>query len=244
MKQLLLIFILFCAVPKMVGQTEFNTKYMVIPPLKNKPKKEIPPPADLPKIDLPKIDVPKIVVPNVVKETNIYGTKPKPNDSFEIGASQKYFSMIKTNNFEHTIGEVYQSKMTKDLSKRLVREGLKEDDRLLIKIDVNFGEIKTKSKYLVVKYRDYIVVDSDKIKATLNNKQVGGIMELFGSNKEFTLNLAEGINTFELEAVSKGDSGGNTCEFHIFDDKGNEIRSDYWDNWDTGVKGTFVITKE
>ena len=82
------------------------------------------------------------------------------------------------------------------------------------------------------------------IKATLNRKQVGGVMELFGTFNQFTIDLADGINTFELEAYSKGTSGGNTCEFHIYDDQAKEIRSDYWDNWDAGVKGTFVITKE
>ncbi|TDD96927.1 hypothetical protein [Flavobacterium cellulosilyticum] len=241
MKQILFLFLIICIAPKSFGQVESNIKFKAIPPLNVivKPKKELPPPADL-----PEVEAPKIVTPNILKETNIFNTKPKEDNSFEMGTVKNNFSMIKKNNFEHTIGEVYQSKMTKELSKRLVSEGLKEDDRLLVKIDVNFGEIRTKSKYFVIKYRDFIVVDSDMIKATLNNRQVGGIMELFGDNRQFVINLADGINTFELEAYSKGESGGNTCEFHIFDDQGKEVRSDYWDNWDKGVKGTFVIVKE
>lgn len=244
MKQILFLILFICMASKSFGQIESNIKFKTIPSLKVKTKQEIPPPADKPINDSPELNVPKISTPNLLKDTNIYGTKPKVDNSFELGTAENHFSMIKKNNFEHSIGEVYQSKMTKDLSKTLVREGLKEDDRLLIKIDVNFGEIRTKSKYFVIKYRDFIVVDSDMIKATLNNRQVGGIMELFGDNRQFVLNLADGINTFELEAYSKGESGGNTCEFHIFDDQGKEIRSDYWDNWDKGVKGTFVIIKE
>lgn len=245
MKHILFLFLFICLAPKSFGQIESNIKFKPIPVLKVKTKKETPPPVDDQPLDeAPKINVPKIVPPNVLKETNIYGTKPKVDNSFEMGTFPNTFSMIKKNNFEHSIGEVYQAKMTKDLSKTLVRQGLKEDDRLLVKIDVNFGEIRTKSKYFVIKYRDFIVVDSDMIRATLNKVQVGGIMELFGDNRQFVINLADGINTFELEAYSKGESGGNTCEFHIFDDKGVEIRSDYWDNWDKGVKGTFVIIKE
>lgn len=244
MKQILFLFLFICIAPKSFGQIESNIKFKPIPLLKVKTKKEIPPPTDQPLDEVPKLKLPKIVTPNLLKETNIFGTKPKVDHSFELGSAENNFSMIKKNKFEHSIGEVYQSKMTKDLSKTLVREGLKEDDRLLVKIDVNFGEIRTKSKYFVIKYRDFIVVDSDMIRATLNNRQVGGIMELFGDNREFVLNLADGINTFELEAFSKGESGGNTCEFHIFDDQGKEIRSDYWDNWDKGVKGTFIIIKE
>lgn len=245
MKHILFLFLFICLAPKSFGQIESNIKFKTIPLLKVKTKKETPPPAvDEPLDEAPKINTPKIVPPNLLKETNIYGTKPKVDNSFEMGTTSNTFSMIKKNNFEHTIGEVYQEKMTKDLSKTLVSQGLKEDDRFLVKIDVNFGEIRTKSKFFVIKYRDFIAVDHDMIKATINNKQVGGIMELYGSNNQFVLDLDEGINRFELEAYSKGDSGGNTCEFHIFDDKGVEIRSDYWDNWDKGVKGTFVIIKE
>lgn len=244
MKQIFFFILLICVVPKTFGQSEFSTKFKGIPPINVKPKKEIPPPAEKTDVDLPKLNLPKIIAPNVFKETNIFGIKPKVDNSFEIGKKENYFSMIKISRFQHSIGEVYQSKMTKDLSKTLVREGLKEDDRLLVKIDVNFGEIRTKSKYFVVKYRDFIAVDGDLIKARLNGQQVGPIMELFGFNKQFVIHLKEGINTFEMEAFSKGASGGNTCEFHIIDDQGKEVRSDYWDNWDAGVKGTFVIVKQ
>lgn len=242
MKQVVFFILILCISPKIFGQVEFSNKLKTIPSLNViKPKKETPAP---PPENLPKLDIPKIVAPNIFKETNIYGTKPKVDNSFAIGVTENHFSMIKKNKFEHSIGEVYQAKMSKDLSKTLVRQGLKEDDRLLIKIDVNFGEIRTKSKYFVIKYRDFIAIDSDKIKATLNANSVGGIMELFGEFRQFTINLAKGINTFELEAVSRGTSGGNTCEFHIYDDQGREVRSDYWNNWDVGVKGTFVIIKD
>lgn len=235
MKRLLFFIIVIGISSKSFGQIESNTKFKAIPPKNTnfKPKKVTAPPPEKP----------FIVAPSVFTNINILNTKPKPNNSFQIGATST-FSMVPKNNFDHSLGEVYQSQMTKDLSKTLVKEGLKEDDRLLIKIDVNFGAIKTKSKYFVIKYRDFMLVDHDMIKATLNKNQVGGVMELFGDFGQFVINLQDGINTFELEAVSKGTSGGNTCEFHIFDDQGKEVRSDFWDNWDVGVKGTFVIDKE
>lgn len=244
MKQILFFILLICMAPKSFGQIESNIKFKPIPPKNVEPKIETPPPAEQPKLDLPKLTIPKIVAPNVLKETNIFGTKPKVDNSFPIGAPENHFSMIQKKQFEHKMGDVYQAKMEKDLSATLVREGLKEDDRLLIKIDVNFGEIRTKSKFFIVKYRDFMYIDGDLIKATMNHKMIGRVMELYSSYNQFIVDIEEGINTFELEAMSKGTSGGNTCEFHIYDDQGKEVRSDFWDNWDAGVKGTFVIIKE
>jgi hypothetical protein len=57
--------------------------------------------------------------------------------------------MTPKNKFEHKLGDVYQDKMAKDLEKTMVQEGLKEDDSYLVKIDLNFGEIRTKSKYFI-----------------------------------------------------------------------------------------------
>lgn len=213
------------------AQTEFGTKFKVIPPLNTPiaPKKTTPLATDAPVIKAPNLfKQPDVVLPSSTK--------------YQIGET-KSFSMEQANDFANP-GDRIKDKLTKDLDKTMVREGLKEDDRLLVKIDKNFGEIRTKSKYFIVQYRDYIYIDGDLIKATINNKMIGGIMELYASYGQFTFNLEDGINTFEMEAYSKGTSGGNTCEFKIYDDKGVLVRSEYWDNWDKGVKGKFVIVKE
>lgn len=215
------------------AQNEFSTKFKAIAPLKTAvaPKKTIPLATEK--------EAPVIKAPNLFKKPDVV----LPSSSkYAIGAT-KSISMEQTNDFVNP-GDRIRDKMTKDLDKTLVREGLKEDDRLLVKIDKDFGEIRTKSKYFTVHYRDYIYVDGDLIKATINNQMIGDIMQLYGNYGQFVFNLAEGINTFEMEAYSKGTSGGNTCEFKIFDDKGVLVRSELWDNWDKGVKGKFVIVKE
>ena len=61
---------------------------------------------------------------------------------------------------------------------------------------------------------------------------------------EFKIFFKEGINTFEIEALNKGLLGGNTAEFQIYDAEGKFIKSDFWENWDAGVKGKFIIVKE
>ncbi|HJR99712.1 MAG TPA: hypothetical protein VJ780_02150 [Flavobacterium sp.] len=233
MKQVLLLFMV-CFAIEGFAQTDFGTKFKAIAPL-NTPAapKKITPSAN------PSADNPVIKAPNIFKKPD----EVLPSSSkYQIGEA-KTFSMEQTNKYANP-GDRIRDKMTKDLDKTLIREGLREDDRLLVKIDRNFGEIRTKSKFFVVKYRDYIYIDGDLVKATLNGQMVGGIMELYGNYGQFVFDLKDGINTFEMEAYSKGSSGGNTCEFMIYDDKGALVRSELWDNWDKGVKGKFVIVKE
>jgi hypothetical protein len=230
MKQFWLV-VMMCFAVSSYAQNEFSTKFKAISPLKTAaaPKKTIPLATDAPVIKAPNLfKKPDVVLPSSSK--------------YQIGEA-KQISMEQTNDFVNP-GDRIRDKMTKDLDKTLVREGLKEDDRLLVKIDKNFGEIRTKSKYFTVYYRDYIYIDGDLIKATINNQMIGGVMQLYSTYGQFVFNLNEGINTFEMEAFSKGTSGGNTCEFKIYDDKGVLVRSELWDNWDKGVKGKFVIVKE
>lgn len=231
MKQLLLGIMMFL-VMNSYAQSEFSKKFKPIAPLNPTvaPKKVTP---------AATTDAPVIKAPDLFKKPE----ETLPSFSkYQIGQA-KSFSMEQTNDYVNP-GDRIMEKMTKDLDKTLVREGLKEDDRFLVKIDKNFGEIRTKSKYFIVFYRDYIYIDGDLIKATINGQMIGGIMELYSSYGQFVFNLKEGFNTFEMEAYSKGTSGGNTCEFKIYDDKGVLVRSELWDNWDKGVKGKFVIVKE
>lgn len=232
MKQFLLFIMICFAWSSGFAQSEFGaTKFKAIAPLNTAPA---------PKEAKPlKTDAPLIKAPDLFKKPDVV----LPSSSkYKIGET-KSFSMEQTNDFANP-GDRVRDKMTKDLDKTLVREGLREDDRLLVKIDKNFGEIRTKSKYFVVKYRDFVYIDGDLIKATINSQMIGDIKELYSSYGQFIFDLKEGFNTFEMEAYSKGTSGGNTCEFKIYDDKGVLVRSEFWDNWDKGVKGKFVIVKE
>ncbi|MBP6758664.1 MAG: hypothetical protein KA133_05380, partial [Flavobacterium sp.] len=136
MNRILFFIFILAITSKAFGQVEFNTKFRVIKPQTTtvKPKKDIPPPANL-----PKLDIPKIVAPNVLKETNIFGTKPKPNNSFEIGTAENHFSMTPKNRFEHKLGDVYRDKMVKDINKKMIEEGLAEDKTELDRADRYLG---------------------------------------------------------------------------------------------------------
>ncbi len=223
------------------GQFESNSKFIPIKPKIDavKPKKVV-----TPKTNLPKLDLPKIVTPNVFKETNIFGTKPVVDNSFEIGTAENHFSMIIKNKFEHKMGDVYQEKMTKDLGQTMVREGLKEDNSLLDRKDRDLGNFKTKSKLLVVSYRDYIQVDGDLINVYCNDNLIQSRLYLYGESNQFTIPLVVGFNKIEFVVASQGTSGGNTAEIHVVDDFGKSVTDEYWNNLALGTKIKLIVVKE
>lgn len=241
MNRIIFLIFILTITSKAFGQAEFNTKFRPIKPqtIKVKPKSDIKPPTNLPKLDLP-----KIVAPNILKETNIFGTKPKPNNAFEIGTAENHFSMAITNKFEHKLGDVYQEKMAKDLSKTMINEGLKEDNSLLDRTDRYLGDYKTKSEYFVVKYRDYIQIDGDLINVYLNGKILRSELYLNSDFGEFRIPLALGFNDIEFVVASTGTSGGNTAEIHVLDDVNRPITTEYWYNLALGTRIKMIVIRE
>ena len=222
------------------GQFESNTKFKIIKPQTTtaKPKKELPPPSSL-----PKLDIPKIVAPNIFKETNIFGTKPRINNSFQIGIPENNFSMTLKNKFDHKSGDVFQNKMIKDLDRTMIKEELKEDKSLLDRNDNYLGDFRTKSDFFDVKYRDYIEIDGDLINVYLNDKLLKSELYLNYDFGKFRIPLVIGLNTIELVVASTGTSGGNTAEIHVFDNVNRPITSEYWNNKALGVKIKMIVIR-
>lgn len=241
MNRILFFIFILCISSKVFGQPEFNIKFRPIKPQTTtvKPKKDIPPPSNL-----PKLNIPKIVAPNVFKETNIFGTKPQPNNAFEIGTAENHFSMTPKNKFEHKLGDVYQDKMTKDLDKTMVNEGLKEDKSQLDRTDMYLGDFRTKSDFFAVKYRDMGLIDGDLINVYLNGKLLRSELYLNYAFGEFRIPLTLGLNDIEFVVASTGTVGGNTAEIHVLDDVNRPITTEYWDNKALGVKIKMIVIRE
>ncbi len=236
MKQFLFFILLIGLSSKSFGQMEFTPKFKAIPPKNTdfKPKK----------VTSPITEKPNIVAPSVFTNTNILNTKTKANNSFQIGVPDNKFSMDPTPKFEHKMGDVYQDKMTKDLDKTMIREGVKEDLSQLDRTDGYLGEYHTKSPFLIVKYRDYILVDGDLINVYLNDKLLRSQIYLNADFGELKITLTQGINNIDFVVASTGTSGGNTAELHVLDDANKTITTQYWDNKALGVKIKMIIVKE
>jgi hypothetical protein len=217
---------------KAFGQIEFKPQFKPIKPLATpvKPKKQndIPPPTNL-----PKLEIPKIVAPNVFTATNIFGTKPKPNNSFEIGTPENHFSMTPTQKFVNP-GDVVKDRLNKKAD---------NEDQIVFRRNQDLGSFKTKSLTAKISYRDYGEVDGDEIRVLLNDKTLARSVYLDNKFEGFEITLVDGFNKIDFEALNQGQLGPNTAEFRIYDDKGNLISASQW-NLATGFKATIIITKE
>jgi hypothetical protein len=233
MKHILVVVIMFFAINS-YSQMEFSTKFKAIPPLDTGIKTKKVAPATVAPRD--------IVAPNILKKS-----EPKfQSTNFKIGDPDP-FSMIQTNDFINP-GDEVRDKMNKSIEKSLVNNGLKEDTSYLNAKDLDFGIIRTKSKSLIMRVRDYGAIDGDLIKATVihNYKSTVLVNNLYleSNFKDIKIDLQQGLNYLELQALNRGSLGGNTGAFYIYDNEGNMLLSDLWNNFDTGVKSKFTFIKE
>jgi len=232
----ILFFILFFTAAVMSAQTEFSTKYKSIPAPKfsAKPKK-------IPEVKDPQgenSDIPSIKTPNVFENTSI-----TPKSKFQIGEEKSKFTMSTETDFANP-GDRYVPKMEKELEKALKDAGLKEGRGELVKKNISLGDFRTKSEYFIVKFRDFGAIDGDLVRVSSNDRVIANQLFLDASFKQVKIDLVNGFNKLDFEALNIGTLGGNTAEIQVFDDKGALITNDYWNNLAAGFKASIVVTKE
>ncbi|MDU8887046.1 hypothetical protein RXV94_12825 [Yeosuana sp. MJ-SS3] len=105
------------------------------------------------------------------------------------------------------------------------------------------GDFTTKALYIKVVYRDHEYFDGDRIRVFVNDDVYQSNILLESDYKGFKLDLVEGFNKIDFQALNQGTSGPNTAEFQVVDDAGNIISSNRW-NLATGVKASIMIIKE
>ena len=108
--------------------------------------------------------------------------------------------------------------------------------------DQVLGEIKTKSGFVNVVYRDHQSVDGDRIRVYVNYDIVQSDISLDSSFRGFDLTLIPGQNIIEFQALNQGESGPNTAELHVYDENGTLISKNEW-NLLTGRKATIVVNQ-
>jgi len=236
MKQFLLFIMMSFAISS-YAQSEFGgTKFTPIAPLNTNKvaSKKVTPSAT---------EAPLIKAPDVFKKPDV----ALPSSSkYQIGET-KSFSMEQTNDFVNP-GDRVRDKMNESVSRSLIANGLKEDDSYIRKTDVDFGVIRTKSDFLIIRVRDYGAIDGDLIKASViynyNTTILANSLMLGAGFDDIRVNLNEGLNYLELEALNRGRLGGNTGNFEIYDQQGKQLITNFWDNIDKGVKSKFTFIKE
>lgn len=196
-------------------------------------------------ISIPAIESPKdssssksILPVKPIENQNTFKGLTTPNTAPQLNFPKKEFSMTGGEVFGNP-GELY----TKQLDKHM--DNIKQEMYLGSKgseVDVYFGEIKTKSEYILVQYRDYGAVDGDLIRVSVNDEILEFRVYLTASFKGFRLDLKEGYNKIDFLALNEGTSMPNTAHFKIIDDQKKALASDLW-ALATGVKATINIVR-
>jgi hypothetical protein len=111
------------------------------------------------------------------------------------------------------------------------------------KSDQYLGDFKSSGEFVRLMYRDHQYVDGDVVRIYLNDTVIVSKIFLSGDFNGISVDLAKGFNKIDIEALNQGESGPNTAEFHLYDDKQNLLTSSEW-NLTTGVKATLIVVKD
>ena len=161
---------------------------------------------------------------------------PKTTPSLKI--PKKEFSMF-GEKFGNP-GELYTDRLKTQENAIKKQEGLGTKGS---KVDVFFGNHRTKSKHIRVLYRDYGLEDGDLVRVSVNNEIINYRVALTNAFKGFKIELKEGINTIEFLALNEGYALPNTAHFRVVDDEDKIIAADLW-ALSINVKGMINIIKE
>ncbi|MBT8265056.1 MAG: hypothetical protein KJO41_02515 [Bacteroidia bacterium] len=109
--------------------------------------------------------------------------------------------------------------------------------------DYYLGDVKTKSKTIVIKCRDHEYVDGDRIKLMLNDAVIHPNLTLSGDFYSIDVDLKEGFNTVNFIALNEGLSRPNTAQLRVYDEDGKLLASNKW-LITTGYKASLIVLKE
>lgn len=217
MKAVLSLIVLFLAFGKGYSQFELPKKTLKIAPVSNPTGQVAPTSSKL--ITYPSIFDKK---DKLLESVSLLNRKIEPEKS-----------IMQQEQFENP-AKHYTEKMNKKSSDGEILERYKSDSFL--------GQFKTGTKIISIACRDHEAPDGDVVRIWLNDKVVVDGILLDVDFKEIFLDLNEGINKIEIEAMNQGASGPNTAQFVIFDQKKGMITTNKW-NLTTGVKAKLIILK-
>ena len=108
---------------------------------------------------------------------------------------------------------------------------------------LELGKIETASKSIRIICRDHSYVDGDRVKLYVNEEVIRRSITLEGGYYSININLREGFNRIDIEALNQGSSGPNTAEFKVLDEFGAVLADKEW-NILTGYIATLVVMRK
>ncbi len=111
-----------------------------------------------------------------------------------------------------------------------------------IRTSLELGRYETTTPRIRIVCRDHSYVDGDRVKLYVNEQVIRRSITLEAGYYIIDIDLREGFNRIDIEALNQGSSGPNTAEFKVFDDNGNLLAAREW-NILTGYVATMVVMK-
>ncbi|EAS18919.1 hypothetical protein BBFL7_00364 [Flavobacteria bacterium BBFL7] len=109
--------------------------------------------------------------------------------------------------------------------------------------DTYLGEIKTDKAVLNMTLWDPRLEDGDRVRIWLNDEILITDMTLLNAAQGFPINLKDGFNKIEIEALNQGYSAPNTSGIVIRDDEG-DVMEEKVCMINAGVKSLLIVIKE
>ena len=148
--------------------------------------------------------------------------------------TEKEFSMVYKSELINP-GTIFEKKWAKEKRDKVLKPEYMGDQHL--------GDFKSNGEFLTIVCRDHEFPDGDLVRVYANDDIVNPRILLTTSYKSFKLNLEQGINKIDFQALNQGESGPNTAELIVYDDKGKIVSSNEW-NLATGAKATIIVIKD
>lgn len=112
-----------------------------------------------------------------------------------------------------------------------------------INTSLELGKLETDSKTIRIICRDHSYVDGDRVKLYVNDEVIRRSITLAAGYYTVDIQLREGFNRIDIEALNQGSSGPNTAEFKVLDENGGLLASKEW-NILTGYIATLVVMRQ
>lgn len=97
-----------------------------------------------------------------------------------------------------------------------------------IQSNVSLGNVTTKSKQVKIEFRDFGLIDGDRIRIYLNEKVIRTNIVLDGNYFFVYIKLEPGFNRIDIEALSEGNVGPNTAALNVLDENGRLLATNQW----------------
>lgn len=124
-------------------------------------------------------------------------------------------------------------------NQKLKREGLSS---VVDNSDSYLGEFVITTVKLNIECRDYGVIDGDMVRIWLNDMLVVSKIDLISGYQRYTLDVNEGLNVIQIEALNTGELFPNTGQFAFIDGHEKLVTNQQW-NLNSGYKAIIKIRK-